>query len=185
MNVTWEQLKIVSKSKNISMQYIELPGSFVISLFDNFQEVTCRLLKYPTDTTDLTDFLTNYISNCNVQNDQPNIIYQETFYKTVDENTEERSPGFTPSNGKHLAASRFRANGCDPNAYVSLIWDRGGDSERVIASTRGDIDIILNTSVHELHFTGDGSKKFQICIINNSDNTSPIIGGSYEVVEVI
>lgn len=184
MIVSWTEIKELAKLKGLSLQVKELPGSYIISLFDTYQEIICRLLKNPTDNTDLTDFLENHYDCCNLKNSIPLTINQETFYKTVDESTEERSPGIAPANGKHVTVSRFRANGADPSAYVILVWDRGGDAEKIIASTKGDIDIRLNTSIQELHITGDGVKKFQICIINNDEITSPIIGGSYELVEV-
>jgi len=113
----------------------------------------------------------------------PAIKYSETFYKNVSANTEDRSTGVTPANGEQLAIYRFRANGSDPSAYVALVWDRG-PSEKIIASTRGDIDLILSTEIHTEHLIGDGVKKLQICLINDTDSSSPIIGGSFETIGV-
>lgn len=114
----------------------------------------------------------------------PSIKYSETFYKNVSASTEDRSTGITPANGEQLAIYRFRANGSDPTAYCALIWDRGGAGERIIASTKGDIDLILSTDIHENHIIGDGVKKLNICLINDADSVSPIIGGAVETVGV-
>lgn len=114
----------------------------------------------------------------------PIIKYSETFYKNVAASTEDRSTGITPANGEQISIYRFRANGSDPTAYVALIWDRGGASERIIASTKGDIDLILSTEIHVNHIVGDGVNSLQICIINDADSISPIIGGAVEVIGV-
>lgn len=114
----------------------------------------------------------------------PIIKYTDLYYDNVDALSEERSDGIIPENGEEIAVYRFRANGADPSAYVAMIWDRGGTEETILASTKGDIDIILDVENENYHFTGDGLKKLQICIINNGLSASPIIGGCVETIEV-
>jgi hypothetical protein len=114
----------------------------------------------------------------------PVIKYSETYYKNIDANTEDLSPGVTPANGEQLCIYRLILNGADPSAYVAIIWDRGGNAEKVFISSRGDVDLTFDSSCHDLHFTGDGSKKLQIVIINDNDSATPIIGGRFEVVGV-
>lgn len=106
------------------------------------------------------------------------IDHCETFYKKVIASTEDPSTGIAPTG--LFAISRFRANGADPSAYVALIWDFGGEGEKVIASTRGDIDLFFDTANPDVQFTGDGIKKMQVVIINDNPTQTPIIGGAWE-----
>lgn len=112
------------------------------------------------------------------------IAYAETFYETVSALNESSSPGVTIPNNEIVAISRFRANGSDPDVYAMLIWDYGGGSEKIIASTKGDIDITFDTSNPDIQFTGNGSKKLIILLVNNGLSLSPVIGGSMEVTIV-
>jgi len=114
----------------------------------------------------------------------PIIKYTDIFYSSVDALSEERSEGILPSVGEKIAVYRFRANGADPSAYVALIWDRGGSNETILASTKGDIDIVLDPENSHYQFTGDGVAMLQICIINNNLSASPIIGGNVEVIGI-
>lgn len=184
MIVSWTDLKSLAKLKGLSIQYNELIGSYNIYILDVNKETSCRLLKNPTDTTDLDDFLEHHRSFCNILSSRSTVLSHETFYKSVDESTEDRSEGFVPANGSHVAISRIRSNGAGPSSYVVISWDRGGEAEKIISSSSGDLNTTFNTSIRENHITGDGIKKFQVCIINNSETSSPIIGGSYEVIEV-
>lgn len=114
----------------------------------------------------------------------PIISFSGTKYKKVNANSVDDSGGIVIPNGEKHAVYRFIANGSDPNAYVSLIWDYGGDSEKIILSTKGDVDIILNIECDTCHITGDGSKMLKIIITNDNDLQSPIIGGLFELIKV-
>ena len=114
----------------------------------------------------------------------PQLAYAESIYKSVSALDADLSTGITPTNGQKIAVYRFRANGSEPTCYVALIWDRGGIEEKVIASTKGDIDLVFECSLRCCQFTGNGSRKLQIMISNDNLTASPIIGGAVEVIEV-
>ena len=114
----------------------------------------------------------------------PKISLQETFYKKVAALTEDASTGIVLPSGEIHGLHRFRANGADPQAYVRLVWDYGGAGETIIASTRGDIDLLWDSGDVAHQYTGDGSLKMHIVIENNNDSQSPFIGGEFEMVKV-
>lgn len=115
---------------------------------------------------------------------EPVKSFIETKYKSVPAYTVDTSGGFQIPNGEHHSIYRFRANGADHQCFVSLIWDYQGENEKIICSTKGDIDIFFDVSSQSEHLTGDGSKYLKIVIFNNTDSASPIVGGSFEMVEV-
>jgi len=112
------------------------------------------------------------------------IHYSETKYKSVAALTTDDAGGSVIPNGQKVAVCRFRANGADPLAYVLLAWDWGGAAEKVIASTKGDIDLIFDSTDPAAQFTGDGVKKLQMIIINDNNAATPIVGGAYEVTKL-
>jgi hypothetical protein len=114
----------------------------------------------------------------------PVIAYSELKYKSVAALTTDTTGGITIPNGEVIALHRLRAAGVDPDVYVLLAWDWGGGSEKIFASTRGDIDTLFDTSQAANQVTGDGSKKIKIVIVNDSLLASPIVGGSIELVKV-
>lgn len=114
----------------------------------------------------------------------PRIKYSESYYKNVDSNSDDFSTGVIPIEGEKIGIHRFIASGADPSCYVVLVWDFGGASQKIFASTKGDIDITFDSSIHDMHITGDGVKKLQIMIKNDNDSASPIIGGRFEAIEV-
>jgi len=115
---------------------------------------------------------------------QPTKSYIGTYYAQAEPNSVSPLCGFVVPKDESHALYRFRANGADPSAYVSLIWDNYGDDRKVIASTKGDVDLLFDTSVHSEHFVGDGVKCLMIVITNDNDSQSPIIGGAFEMVKV-
>jgi hypothetical protein len=114
----------------------------------------------------------------------PKIVFDERFYRKVDSLSELQSTGFTPENGKQYGIYHFRANGADPSCYVVLALDYGDESEDIFASTKGDISITNETFCDCNVIVGDGTKKLQIILINNSDTQSPFIGGYVELIEI-
>lgn len=114
----------------------------------------------------------------------PNIQAIGTYYKSVAANTVDACPGCVVPDGEQYAIYRFRANGADPSSYVALIWDHEGTEEKIICSTRGDVDLFFDTSIESEHLVGNGSKKLNIVITNNNDTASPVIGGSFELIKV-
>jgi hypothetical protein len=87
-------------------------------------------------------------------------------------------------NNQKIMVSRFRANGADMSCYVALYWDKGGAQEKVIASTKGDIDLLFDSTNVDIQFIGDGSKKISIVIINDNATLSPLVGGAVEVTNL-
>ena len=112
------------------------------------------------------------------------IDYSETKYKSVSGLTTDTAGGITVPNGEVVSITRFRANGADPSIYVVLCWDYDGAAEKIFASTKGDIDLLLDPASPENQVTGDGTKKIQIVIINDTSTQSAIVGGSVEVTKL-
>lgn len=61
----WSIFKQIMTDKKCCLQYIELIGSYELFFIDEHVRYECRILKDPTDTTDLDDFLNNFKSNAN------------------------------------------------------------------------------------------------------------------------
>lgn len=60
MNLTWQKLKAFIDSRNASYHYEESDSFYEIEAFDGPLVRTCSLKKDASDTTDVTDFETNY-----------------------------------------------------------------------------------------------------------------------------
>jgi len=56
MNLEWPIFKSVCTARSLSMQYIDLTGSYALMAFDQAFEICCNLV----ETADITDFETNY-----------------------------------------------------------------------------------------------------------------------------
>ena len=112
------------------------------------------------------------------------VDYTENKYLQVAATSVDTTGGTVIPNGETIFVSSLRLNGADPEAYVMLTWDWGGGSQKIIASTRGDIVLTpLSTNINA-QFTGDGSKKIQIIIDNNNSTQTPFIGGEYELTKL-
>ena len=72
MKVNWSKLKEFVDHRGLSVQWVEESSHYSLSAIDGALTFTCKLDKNPTDTTDLTDFETNYKAS---GNKSPNIIY--------------------------------------------------------------------------------------------------------------
>ena len=108
------------------------------------------------------------------------IDYSQTKYAAVDASTTDDAGGVVITNGQTISIFKVRGNGSDPNAYFILAWDWGGAAEKILASTRGDIDLTLDPSNTNNQVTGNGTKKLSIILVNDSVVTSQIIGGAWE-----
>lgn len=115
---------------------------------------------------------------------RPRIAFDERFYRKVSALSEIESDGFVVPNGETYGLYHFRANGSDPYCYVILAFDYGGENEDIFASTKGDISITNQEFCDCNVVIGDGVKKLQIILINNSDCESPYIGGYVELVKI-
>ena len=109
------------------------------------------------------------------------INYTEMHYKKVTATTEDTSTGTVIPDGETIYVSRLRSNGASDKAYVVLIYDNGGPSEKIFSSSKGDIDIIFDSTNPDNQITGNGTAKLQLCLINDDTALSPIIGGAYEL----
>lgn len=114
----------------------------------------------------------------------PLISYSESKYQKVDSITEVCSTGKVISNSETIGIYSIRLNGSDTESYVYLVFDKGGGSEKIFASSTGNVDIKLDLSDTENQVTGDGVKKIQVCLVNDKTVESPIIGGAYEAVKL-
>jgi hypothetical protein len=65
LTVTWAEIKSHIDSRSIPLRYIEKNSHYQLVANDGFVDLTCRLDKNPTDTTDLLDFEQNYKSAAN------------------------------------------------------------------------------------------------------------------------
>jgi hypothetical protein len=115
---------------------------------------------------------------------EPRIDYCQTKYMKVSASEVDSTGGVVIPNGQAIAVTGFRANGADPAAYVELVWDYGGGAEKIIASTRGDIDLVFDTLHPDVNFTGDGSKTLCIVIVNDNESQSPVIGGAWTALKM-
>jgi len=61
MNLEWAVFKSVCTARSISMQYIDMIGSYALTAFDDCFEVSCNLV----ESADITDFETNYKASGN------------------------------------------------------------------------------------------------------------------------
>ena len=109
------------------------------------------------------------------------IDFSEIHYEKVPGTTTKKSTGIVPADGQKVVVTKIRLSGSgDPKAYSQLIWDHGGGAEKVLASTRGDVEYAIDSSNSDFHITGDAVKKLQIVIENEDGTQSPMVGGSYE-----
>ena len=84
----------------------------------------------------------------------------------------------TPPVGKTWEVVRFFGSAAfRDDTTVSLIWDRGGAGETVVALTHGSMERGLG-----FQCPGDGAKKLAIVLQNDSDAAQQL-GGAYEVKE--
>jgi hypothetical protein len=114
---------------------------------------------------------------------EPIISYSEVKYKQVEANTTDDSDGIVIPNGETHFLYRIRSNGADPSCYVIVCWDWESE-KRIFSSSRGEVDIVFDSTLSYYQFTGDGVKKLNVIIINDNDSMSPYIGGSVEVVKL-
>ena len=110
--------------------------------------------------------------------------YSELKYKTVTALTTDDSGGVTIPNGETVAVIRFIGSGVDPDVYTRLVWCYDTVNEKVFGSTTREANILFNRFLSTFQITGDGSCKLQIIIDNNSNVTSPTVGGFFEAVTV-
>lgn len=62
---TWTDFKTIVASNSLQMFYVETTDIYTISAFVGQKEIGCKILKNSDDSTDKTDFETNYKALCN------------------------------------------------------------------------------------------------------------------------
>lgn len=112
----------------------------------------------------------------------PPIDYSQSKFKKLDPNEVDDSGGAVLPNGQKIAITRFRGNGAEPDSYVVLAWDYGGADEKIVVSTRGDVDLVFDVTNPEIQFVGNGTKKLSVVLINDKITQSPVIGGSFNAL---
>ena len=60
MKVQWADLKTFVNARALSIQWIEFTDKYYLLAIDGGFQMECELLKSPSDTTDLNDFINNY-----------------------------------------------------------------------------------------------------------------------------
>jgi hypothetical protein len=63
MKISWQEIKDIKLSKNIPFNHVELTTRYIIWITHNNLMFTCELLRTTTDTTDLSDWETNFKSD--------------------------------------------------------------------------------------------------------------------------
>lgn len=114
----------------------------------------------------------------------PVIDYSDSKYKSIAASTVDSSGGVTIPNGEKVAVHRFIASGSDPLGYVSLVYCYDDASEKIFASTKGDVDTIYDTTLAINQVTGNGTCKVTIVITNDDTDPTPIIGGQFELITI-
>ena len=102
----------------------------------------------------------------------------DSFYETVAA-TSQTVRDQVPANGKTWEVLRFIGSGAYlAETSVKLVWDYGGSSEEVLASTHGDANIALVRQV-----VGDGAKKLAL-VLENTSLSGQGLGARYEAREL-
>lgn len=98
--------------------------------------------------------------------------FERKYYKTVSTlNTD--TDDYIITNGSKLSLIQLGGNSVfTSDVYIQVVWDPDGSPE-ILYSTYGSN--VRNTIIE---LTGDGSKKLQIKLVNNS-LTSHVMGGFY------
>ena len=109
-----------------------------------------------------------------------NSNYSETKFVQANANSTDTSGGVVIPNGKVIALTKVRLTGADPSCYSMLVFDWGGDDEKIFMSTKDTFVDEFNICCGEYQITGDGSAKLAIIIENNNDAQSPHVGGTWE-----
>ena len=116
---------------------------------------------------------------------RPIIVYEDSKYLKVPANNVDTSGGDVIPDGQKIGIYRIIANGADPVAYVSIVYCYAdATDEKIFRSTKGDINLILDISLASNQVTGNGVCKLKIIITNDDADQTPIIGGSYEAIEL-
>jgi len=112
------------------------------------------------------------------------VDYTQRKYKQVSSLTIDTEGGVVLADGETVGINRFTGSGAEPDVYVALAFAWGTGSEKIISSSRGDVDSMFDISLLDNQVTGDGVNKLQIVLINNTNVASPVVGGYFEAVKV-
>lgn len=91
-------------------------------------------------------------------------------YKTVSANSEDTND-YTVPNGNNLELTRVGGSAVHiPDVHVKVVWDPGGDQEKIINCTHGDqyVDCV------SCSLPGNGSRVIRISLKNDSDVSETI-----------
>lgn len=111
--------------------------------------------------------------------------YSELLYKKVNGLSVDTSTGVVIPNGEKVGISKFIATGSmDPQIYVFLAWCWGTGSQKILASTSGNLAAEVDFRNADNQVTGDGSCKLQIVIDNDSISQSNFVGGRWEAIKI-
>lgn len=105
----------------------------------------------------------------------PNAVRK--YYQSVSSSTTLKDD-YIPSSGEQLELISFGGNGAyNSDVYVEIIWDADTVNARTILMTHGDFH---NSNVAGETLIGDGIKKLQIKLVNNTTDQTHHIGGFWE-----
>ncbi len=139
-----------------------------------------RMARDNSGTTDITDF--NEQINFLKELPTPILVdHTETFFEQVPSESESLSPGIVVGNGDLVGIKRFKGVGFGPGAWCALVWDRGGAGEKIFGLFQSSDEIEYDISVAANQITGDGVKKLQVLLTNDTQQ-SAALGSLYEAV---
>lgn len=114
--------------------------------------------------------------------------YTESKYKTVAGLTVDTTGGVVIPNGQKVGLVRFVGTGNEsPDVFVILAFCWGGASQKIFASTSGNLffEVDPKDTINQVTGTSDAScSKITIVIDNDSASTSNVVGGRFEAVNI-
>ena len=80
-----------------------------------------------------------------------------------------------------VGIKRLKGVGLGPASWTALIWDRGGAGEKIFGIIQTSDEINYDISLAANQITGDGVKKLQVLLTNDTQQTAAL-GGLFEAV---
>lgn len=87
MLIDWNTFKKFVQDRDLNIQGIETQDYYYLSAKDDYFLVTCEIFKNPTDTTDISDFETNFKPNWNKKIDRRDKEGNPVFRNVIAENS--------------------------------------------------------------------------------------------------
>lgn len=99
-------------------------------------------------------------------------------FKEVAANSEDADEWIIPDTEQWRVRSFHGDSSFESETVVCLVWDRGGEGEKILAATHGSSSLRL-----EENLTGDGVIKLEL-VLKNDAGTARTLGGQYEARKI-